>query len=608
MLGDSFEVLKTLPADSVDSGVTDPPYGIRFMGKAWDGKDIVEQAAKRSTHRQPPNKDGSKRSCPRKTEAESAGTYDLSPSANRQFQEWTRAWAAEVFRVLKPGAYLVCFASTRTYHRMACGIEDAGFEIRDQLAWTFAGGFPKSLNLDNVQSPRFCRCVRRSPVLEYDMPNLRDSDLPKGVAHQESSEGDLFESLPKHGLPNAGRTELSTSEIRKSESGMEGRSDIEAQEGKLPASAVCEMPAAISDDGQKGRLCDGTPLGDGLVGRPAASQSGMRPSCRSSSVEQPTEGKSGTLAGQQEPQDGGAWPLCRGCRKPIIPRGLGTALKPAWEPICLARKPIIGTVAGNLAAHGTGCLNIVGCRIPLAADDALQEGMKGDFERLDTAEMGWGFKRVDRAPGLGRWPANLCHDGSDEVVAHFPSEAGAQAPVPKGSGEKTNGIYSDFGANGDDGASFRGDSGSAARFFFSAKTSRTERDAGLEEFATKQQDESRKAGAAGGDNPRNRGSKQRANHHPTVKPVALMRWLVRLVTPIGGTAIDPFMGSGTTGVACICEDCGFIGIERESEYMEIARARIDHARGPLFVRSDQKAASHPESPFPTSGDNAGKPQ
>jgi site-specific DNA-methyltransferase (adenine-specific) len=180
----------------------------------------------------------------------------------------------------------------------------------------------------------------------------------------------------------------------------------------------------------------------------------------------------------------------------------------------------------------------------------------------------------------GRWPANLCHDGSDEVLACFPQSDG-QCGDLNGQSEArvSKGIYGDMPAPRDMPA--RGDSGSAARFFFNAKTSRTEREEGLERFDLKRRSDGREKDI---ENPRLR-TTSRANHHPTVKPVALMRWLVRLVTPVGGTAIDPFMGSGSTGIACVCEDRGFIGFEREAEYFEIAKARVDYSRGELFVHS-----------------------
>jgi hypothetical protein len=306
----------------VDAVVTDPPYGLSFMGKRWD--------------------------------------YDV-PSVE--------VWA-ECLRVLKPGGHLLAFAGTRTQHRMAVRIEDAGFEIRDMIAWVYGSGFPKSHNL--------------------------------------------------------------------------------------------------KDDWQ----------------------------------------------------------------------GWGTALKPALEPITVARKPLIGTVAENVLAHGTGALNVDGCRVE--SDGAHKRPFQpSNYERtVYGARAQSGFQPTNAE---GRWPANLIHDGSDEVV---------------------------------------GLTGDAARFFYCAKASKADRDEGCEGLAAKE---------AGIKNDSGRGFSEsdpmakimRRNHHPTVKPTALMQYLCRLVTPPGGTVLDPFMGSGSTGAAAMLEGFQFIGIEREAEYVAIARERIE-SRKDLF--------------------------
>lgn len=310
--GDALEVLRGMKPDSFDACVTDPPYGIRFMGAAWDGKDIESTVAtkrRKSARPRKSDRDGKKH----EGRAFAAGTYDLSPSANVAFQLWCEDWAREVFRVLKPGAHLVSFCSTRTYHRMTAGIEDAGFEIRDQLAWVFGSGFPKSHNLT------------------------------------------------------------------------------------------------------------------------------------------------------------GEW------------EGWGTALKPAWEPIVLARKPLEGTVAANVAQHRTGALNIDACRI--GTTDAIpsmqNQNIKGRRYKADNSGRDRATEYEQHA--AGRWPANFAHDGSPEVVAHFPAEAGAAAPV-KGTepSSVTSGIYGKFNARL--AGEFYSDTGSAARFYYCAKASRADRDAGLDQF------------------------------------------------------------------------------------------------------------------------------
>lgn len=340
---DCLEILRGMADNSVHSIVTDPPYGLSFMGKRWD--------------------------------------YDV-PSVE--------IWS-ECLRMLKPGGHLLAFAGTRTQHRMAVRIEDAGFEIRDMIAWVYGSGFPKSRNLD------------------------------------------------------------------------------------------------------------------------------------------------------------GDW------------QGWGTALKPALEPITVARKPLVGTVAANVLEFGTGALNIDGCRVDGEST-----------RRTNTAEMGFHggnlASEYQTGSDAGRWPANLIHDGSDEVVAAFPQAPGQQGPISSSApSEKTSKVYGRMSREGETSADSenkgavgfkmkpgarRLDEGSAARFFYCAKASGDDREGGLPD----------------------------GNPHPTVKPVDLMRYLCRLVTPPGGVVLDPFMGSGTTGVAAVLEGFGFVGVEREAQYHAVAVKRLDYAK------------------------------
>jgi DNA modification methylase len=434
-VGDCLEVMARLDACSIDSVVTDPPYGIRFMGKAWDGADIENRHGARqaaASHAASAGPNGGHKSV-----AAEAGKYDLSPKGMRAFQEFSADWAREAIRVLKPGGYCVAFASPRTFHRMVCGLEEAGFEIRDTLMWLFGSGFPKSHN--------------------------------------------------------------------------------------------------------------------------------------------------------------GEWG--------------GTALKPAFEPIVLARKPLAGTVEANWRQHGTGGLNIDGCRVGFGTDadrasakpggKATAKGGalagKGEYpggddyapDTLNIIEADQNvcttcfYRGIDHRPRAefvpndntaGRWPANLVHDGSDEVLAAFPDAPGQQGDL-KGD-EPSKPFKNAYGVmNGRGVAKARIDTGSAARFFYCAKASREDRDAGLEAF------ERRPAGVK---NESGRGFSAgdpyaqvvRHNTHPTVKPTDLMRWLCRLVTPPGGLVLDPFTGSGSTGRAAIAEGMRFVGIELDPEYAAIAEARI----------------------------------
>lgn len=406
-LGDCLEVLRGLPDGSVDAVVTDPPYGINFMGKAWDGA-AIEEAAQReraSGRAMPPRLTGSPDNANRSlvprsgsafaNRAGEAGAYDFSPRGNRAFQAWVEAWAAECLRVLKPGGHLLSFGGTRTYHRLTCGIEDAGFEIRDQLAWLFGQGFPKSHNLDG---------------------------------------------------------------------------------------------------------------------------------------------------------------------------GLGTALKPAHEPIAVARKPLAGTVAANVAAHGTGALNIDACRI-----EGAKAGGSGGAPLKFGGDNARPFHETaaprDFDTSLGRWPANVLLD--ETAAAVLDEQTGESVSRI---GQPRAGVSGDGWGMTATGAEYA-DRGGASRFFYCAKVGRAERNAGLDGFKARPLNWS--SGEQSPGTFQGEGTDRSArNHHPTVKPIDLMRWLIRLVTPPGGLVLDPFLGSGSTGCAAALEARAFIGIEREPDYMAIAAARI----------------------------------
>lgn len=246
--------------------------------------------------------------------------------------------------------------------------------------------------------------------------------------------------------------------------------------------------------------------------------------------------------------------------------GWGTALKPAHEPICVARKPLDGTVANNVMKWGTGAINVDGCRVEHNEDLSVTRVPK----EMDTSKQGWGFKAVSR-DNAGRWPANLIHDGSEEVLARFPQSTAGTETQPRGKG----GIWSP--STGTLAGPQYGDSGSAARFFYCPKASKKDRDDGCEGMEERRESDRDKDDGVGGDNPRNRTNEARRNFHPTVKPTDLMRYLCRLVTPPGGTVLDPFMGSGSTGRGAVFEGFAFTGIELSDEYAVIARARIDAA-------------------------------
>ena len=421
-----MEVLKGMEANSVDAIVTDPPYGLSFMGKKWD-YDVPEQAV----------------------------------------------WE-ECLRVLKPGGHLLAFAGTRTQHRMAVRIEDAGFEIRDMIAWVYGSGFPKSLDVS--------KAIDKAAGAERERVGVRSSFRPNAQAGRDPE-------------------------------GFQDRSD-------------------------------------GAITLPASPESA-------------------------------AW------------AGWGTALKPALEPITMARKPLEGTVAANVLEHGTGGINVDGCRVNADGEIVEQSGKTVDIDRGKCAEgydrpnatmfrTGKPAERGGPSNSQGRWPANLIHDGSEEVLAGFPQTAPSpKGPVRQGGQKSSGGIMNATGGERDGFGVGYGDTGSASRFFYCAKASKADRDEGCEGI-----DERPRHTMSGGEciaegRTEAKGKASARNHHPTVKPTALMRYLCRLVTPPGGTVLDPFMGSGSTGKAAVLEGFKFIGIEREAEYVAIAEARIAEAQRQL---------------------------
>lgn len=397
--------MRQLPANSVDSIVTDPPYELGFMGKSWDSTGIA---------------------------------YSV------------KMWD-EALRVLKPGGHLLAFSGSRTYHRMAVAIEDAGFEIRDQIMWVYGSGFPKSM------------------------------DVSKAIDKQAGAEREVIKTGFAYGIS-----------VGQQEQGYRP-SDYESKQ-------LSNIP--ITDKAKQ-------------------------------------------------------W------------AGWGTALKPAHEPIVLARKPLIGTVATNVIIHGTGALNIDGSRV--GNDGGTFKASKP--EGTSNGIYGEGINgTVDIGKlNAGRWPANFIHDGSDEVVELFPdTKTGSIKPHINDAKTEYRQHHS-----GQITGSHLGDSGSAARFFYCAKASKKDRNEGLDGFVEKRPDDRSETGMG---TFTEKGVAKQSNHHPTVKPTELMRYLVRLVTPPEGTVLDPFMGSGSTGKAAVLESFNFIGIDQSADYLQIATARIKHAQ------------------------------
>jgi site-specific DNA-methyltransferase (adenine-specific) len=395
--GDCIEIMRTLDADSIDAIVTDPPYGISFMGREWDtygtragGRQSAEDRVASSLAYAALNP-GSPRY------ANSHGRQTTA-SEGAAYGRWCERWAGEAMRVLKPGGHLLAFGGSRTYHRLAAGIEDAGFEIRDQLMWIYASGFPKSHNLD------------------------------------------------------------------------------------------------------------------------------------------------------------GEW------------SGWGTALKPAHEPIVMARKPLIGTVAQNVQEHGTGALNIDGCRIPSNGEAIATHHGTGRGVAPFTGGGLTPYRKGDARYEItdGRWPANVIltdpvfDGGWDGVVGGGETTSGALKPYVRATSAR---IYGGGIAEKGQTVNWTSppDSGTYSRFFLVPKAPTRERTL----------------------------TDGRRSPHPTQKPEALIRHLVTLVTPPGGIVLDPFLGSGTLGV--VCEDIGvrWLGIEREAEYADWARDRLAD-RQPEWVKAEEE--------------------
>ena len=544
ILGDCRDKLKTLPGNSIDSVVTDPPYELGFMGKGWDKSGIA---------------------------------YDVN------------VWR-EVLRVLKPGGHLLAFGGTRTHHRMTCAIEDAGFEIRDELDWLYSTGFPKSLNIG-------CDCRgdaepytlnREYEETKHDLPRMSESDVSSAVSTQSGEGSVLFPSVSEQGASPSGRTKPPTTKIRRRQSGLEGGSDLFSETRQLQTHQVCEVSAIVHSDGTQRRLRDGASPIDGAETLSLSDADGSGASHQSQSTGQ-SHRELGTFPEQPGAQVGRV-ETCPQCGKIRSRSGWGTALKPAREPIILARKPVEGTVANNVLTHGTGALNIDACRIGYQSDTdkesatpqgrctAANAGAVPNVEASTRAEF-------ERPELKGRWPANVLFD--EDAAAELDEQSGIQkdgvAYEPAGKQRNSMYVAPDYLGR----QCGYGGIGGASRFFYVAKASRKEREAGCEDLPVHTAGEAtggREEGSAGINNPRagaGRTAKDGVhNYHPTVKPIALMRYLCKLVTPPNGIVLDPFLGSGTTGIAAVLEEYRFIGIELDEGHMEIAKARIKHWDAP----------------------------
>ena len=527
-LGDCFDRLKKFEENSVDSVVTDPPYGLSFMGKKWD--------------------------------------YDV-PSVE--------IWK-EVLRVLKPGGHLLSFCGTRTYHRMVVRIEDAGFEVRDQIFWCYGQGFPKSKDLGKDKTGALCQCAseRRSTLSTgplqgeafrtgKDHASGGDALRPEGAPHSTNTPSDSpadcqssYDSCDArvHGEIEDAQASSQPQECALAHSRSDARDGGEASESlRSPSSARrIDLPSNPDSFRPENESIDG-------LGRKRANSKRADTSESSSS-------KSGINRGLSSGSYSNPMPQCKECGKPNA-YGWGSALKPAVEPICLARKPISEkNIAENVLKWGVGGINVDASRI---GTDAMTSGGSIPDIRANNYENAHGKARLETplVTKQGRFPANLLLD--EEAAAALDAQSGERKSGAMKVESRSMGFH-----GGAKGASWDCESstGGASRFFYVAKVSAAERNAGLEGMPKKDPPGSKRSEPAPGRSTAL--GAPRANHHPTVKPIKLMEYLCRLITPPGGTVLDPFMGSGSTGVAAKNLGMGFIGIEKEYEYHLIASARI----------------------------------
>jgi hypothetical protein len=449
------------------------------------------------------------------------------------------AFWREALRVAKPGAHLVAFGGTRTYHRLTCAIEDAGWEIRDCLSWLYGSGFPKSHDVSkaidkmdaaeeqSARRYRFTEWVRSTGVTSAQIDSATDTNMGG------------------HYTTAASQPAIMTREHLEKCRHLLGGVDVPEW-----VERECDIRSVESRNFAEREVVGRDTKARSTGGSSALPTLGAGVAYKSWDITAPAT----DLARQ--------W------------QGWGTALKPAWEPIILARKPLIGTVAANVAQYGTGGINVDGCR--LTPVGKVQAKGRGRGELGQTGGWNAHANKDSLYDGTqGRWPANVVLD--EEAAGMLDEQSGERKSAPQGKRKEWSGYGGDFGFTSHAPSANYGDSGGASRFFYTAKASRKEREAGLEGMPVGQ--------PVGGadkwtETDRRRGEgvtrEPAANVHPTVKPIALMRWLCRLVTPKGGLILDPFTGSGTTGCAAVLEGFRFVGIERESEYVEIAEKRIAH--------------------------------
>ena len=669
--GDCLEELKKIPDSSVDAIVTDPPYGIGFMGKTWDKYDptVNKGSFKVGTGTHP------------------QGYVAIDRNA---FYDFSFKWAVECLRVLKPGGYLLSFGGTRTYHRMASAIEDAGFEIRDMIEWVYGSGFPKSLNVgksvNQLETNEWSKIGKALDNIDQKsiMDVWKTNAKPAGIQLSKSLTEVGSNTPKKFFVPDIAvlysnqKNELLNATI--AEMRLKGLSLILEEDGiiavesagqtiellpenarlavKLSESqnlkcwniftAQCDVKEWLNENTEVNHkvdealkilrgnkkysneeitnvLCAVLPsvLKLTILNQSKTFQNldtTQKTECvsainviiteytaenlisntvdilKSKAVDK-LQGNEREDVGESKRHGGGI--VGNGSSYELPPttpnitkgfsdwEGWGTALKPAMELWTLCRKPLSEkTVAENVLKWGTGGINIDGCRVGVGTGETKiveYPDIKGDNYKQGKQSYKDRDKVIREIKDQGRFPANFIHDGSEEVVSLFPDSKSTGGRIGnKGSALNMMGTRYEAGDPG------YGDSGSASRFFYCAKASKGERNMGLDNMEKKAITDAKGNGLGRVCNICGASQlkpcdcknntwvlpKKNQNNHPTVKPLALMRYLCRLITPPGGTVLDPYMGSGTTGMACKEEGFNFIGIEIEPEYVKIAEARI----------------------------------
>jgi DNA modification methylase len=500
--GNNLDILPTLADNSIDSIVTDPPYELGFMGKKWDSSGIA---------------------------------YSV--------ELWQQC-----LRVLKPGGHLLSFGGTRTYHRVAVAIEDAGFELRDSIAWLYGSGFPKSLDVSKAIDKRGGESIGWFGEWLRAWRKQNNISQKEVAALFPSKSGNLTGCVANWELG----LNLPTAE----------QFTIICRHFNLPFESIEEAQREVIGSKMSG-IANKDEKERHTIGASKAIQVDI------------------TAPATPEAQQWQGW---------------GTALKPAFEPVIVARKPIEGTVANNVLKWGTGGLNIDGSRIGRQDGDNSSAGNRtATFGTQDTNSGGDGSGGWTQNDS-GRWPANII---LDPYTAELLDEQSGQS----GTTTTKTGQYDSRSEFGGGQINIRHpDSGGASRFFYVAKTSKRDRNEGLDDLDEKPSTKQFMSGVEDEGNNVDGSSRAFANpvaknFHPTVKPTSLMEYLIKLVTPPNGTVLDPFTGSGSTGKAAILQGFDFIGIEMTEEYLPIIEGRLEHAEAIVAERIKETSDKQSEVLF-----------